>query len=340
VKIAIGSDEQTPLTNFVIEAVKERGHEVELFGTLSGKPLSWVEAGEQVALSVARGDCQEGILFCWTGTGVSIAANKVPGIRAALCLDARTAAGARQWNLANILVMSLRLTSEPVASEILDAWFETASGTGEDAKNIARLNDIEGIPRTSMYETTIRRRSIRRFKQTNVPGQILEKCVNAARLAPSAANLQPLEYIIINDEKLLPQVFNTLKWAAYIRPAGDPPEDSRPKAYIAILKNNEISTAVSAYDIGAAMENMILVALEEGIGSCAFASVDRDELRGMLGIPENYEIPLVIAFGYPDESPVEEPFTDSVKYWRDSAGRHHVPKRKLEAVRHWNSFTV
>ena len=105
--------------------------------------LSWVEVGEQVALSVQQGDCQEGILFCWTGTGVSIAANKVPGIRAALCFDAKAAEGARQWNLANILVMSLRLTSEPIASEILDAWFNTKLGGGEDAENIAKLKEIE-----------------------------------------------------------------------------------------------------------------------------------------------------------------------------------------------------
>jgi len=143
-RIAIGSDERTHLTDFVVEEVKKRGHEVELFGPLKGESLSWVEVGEQVALSVSRGDCQEGILFCWTGTGVSIAANKVAGIRAALCFDARTAEGARKWNLANILVMSLRLTSEPVASEILNAWFGTEWGTGEDADIVARLTDIEG----------------------------------------------------------------------------------------------------------------------------------------------------------------------------------------------------
>lgn len=142
-RIAIGSDERTPLTDFVVEEVKKRGHEVELFGPLKGKPLSWVEVGEEVALSVSRGNSQEGIIFCWTGTGVSIAANKVPGIRAALCFDGRTAEGARKWNHANILIMSLRLTAEAVALEILDAWFGTEWGTGEDAENVARLMKIE-----------------------------------------------------------------------------------------------------------------------------------------------------------------------------------------------------
>lgn len=142
-RIAIGSDESTTLTDFVIEDVQKRGHEVELFGPLKGEPLSWVEVGKQVALSVSQGHHQEGILFCWTGTGVSIAANKVPGIRAALCFDSQTAEGARKWNQANILVMSLRLTSEAVASEILDAWFGTEWGSGEDAENVAKLMNIE-----------------------------------------------------------------------------------------------------------------------------------------------------------------------------------------------------
>ena len=190
----------------------------------------------------------------------------------------------------------------------------------------------------SVYEIATRRRSIRRFKDIPVSYQILERCVNAARLAPSAANLQPLEYIIVDDEQLLPQVFDTLKWAAYIRPAGDPPEGKRPKAYIIMLKNNKISASVSAYDIGAAMENMILVALEEGIGSCPFAAVDRDKAKEILSVPDDYEIPLVLAFGYPDESPVEEPFDGSVKYWKDEDGVHHVPKRKLETVLHRNTF--
>ncbi len=142
-KIAIGSDEKTHLTDFVVEELKKRGHKIELFGPLKGETLSWAEVGEQVALSVSRGHCQEGILFCWTGTGVSIAANKVPGIRAALCFDGKTAEGARKWNQANVLVMSLRLISESVALEILDAWFGTEWGTGADAEDVAKLTNME-----------------------------------------------------------------------------------------------------------------------------------------------------------------------------------------------------
>jgi len=188
------------------------------------------------------------------------------------------------------------------------------------------------------YEVTTSRRSIRRFKDISVPHQILERCVNAARLAPSAANLQPLEYIVVDDDKLLAEVFPTLGWAAYIRPAGDPPQGKRPKAYIIIVNNSNAGTPFTTYDVGAAMENMILVAWAEGVGSCAIASVDRDKLRSILNIPGDYEIPLVLALGYPDESPVEEPFDESVKYWKDEDGVLHVPKKKLERVQHWNAF--
>jgi len=190
----------------------------------------------------------------------------------------------------------------------------------------------------SIYEVAISRRSIRRFKDIPVPHQILERCVNAARLAPSAANLQPLECIIVDDVQLLPEVYSTLQWAAYIRPEGDPPETKRPKAYIAILTNSKVSMPASAYDVGAAMENIILVTLEEGIGSCPLASVDRDKLRKILNIPGDYEIPLVLALGYPAESPVEELFDGSVKYWKGEDGVLHVPKKKLEKVLHWNTF--
>lgn len=189
-----------------------------------------------------------------------------------------------------------------------------------------------------VYDTAIKRRSIRRFKDIPVPRETLERCVNAARLAPSGANLQPLEYIVVDDAQLVPRVFSTIKWAAYIRPAGDPPPGKEPTAYIVILKDANAKAPWTAYDIGGAMENIILVALEEGIGSCALLNVDWDKLRTILKVPADYDIPLLIALGYPDESPVEEPFEGSVKYWKDEQGVLHVPKKKLETVLHWNAF--
>lgn len=119
-KIAIGADERTHLTDQVVANVQQRGHDVLLYGPLRDKEAYWPAVAQQVAEAVASGMADEGILFCWTGTGVALAANKVPGIRAALCDDAETARGARLWNNANILCFSLRRTSDIVAQEILD----------------------------------------------------------------------------------------------------------------------------------------------------------------------------------------------------------------------------
>ena len=144
-KLAVGSDERTHLTDVVIDELRRRGHEVELFGPLCGENALWPDVAQQVAERVARGDADEGILLCWTGTGVSIAANKVPGIRAALCHDAETAKGARLWNRANVLCLSLRATSEVVAKEILDAWFATPLGTDPvDVACVEKVGEIEG----------------------------------------------------------------------------------------------------------------------------------------------------------------------------------------------------
>ena len=142
-KIAIGSDEKTHLTDVVVEQLNQRGHQLEAYGPLSDEPLTWPEVAERVAARVAAGDADEGILFCWTGTGVSLAANKVPGIRAALCADAETAKGARLWNRANVLCLSLRATSETVAREILDAWFNTP--LGDDPSDVAAVEQVTRI---------------------------------------------------------------------------------------------------------------------------------------------------------------------------------------------------
>ncbi|MCB9420360.1 MAG: RpiB/LacA/LacB family sugar-phosphate isomerase [Ardenticatenaceae bacterium] len=125
-KIAIGSDEHTHLTDVVVAEVQKRGHDVALYGPLTGQKEYWPQVARQVAEAVVSGQADEGILFCWTGTGVSLAANKVPGIRAALCDDAETARCARLWNNANILCLSIRRTSEVEALEILERWFGTA----------------------------------------------------------------------------------------------------------------------------------------------------------------------------------------------------------------------
>lgn len=151
-KIAIGSDEATELTTALIAELEKRGHQVIPFGPLApagnDPDVDWPVVCGRVAEAVAQGEADEGIVCCWTGTGASMAANKVPGIRAALVHDAETARGARIWNHANILALSLRATPIPIAREILDAWFSTPTTEGEaqsewNRQQIERLKQLE-----------------------------------------------------------------------------------------------------------------------------------------------------------------------------------------------------
>jgi ribose 5-phosphate isomerase B len=141
-KIALGSDERTGLTDRLMAELIERGYEVLPFGPLaeSDSEVDWTLTSKNVAEAVASGQVDEGIVCCWTGTGASIAANKVPGVRAALCHDAETAKGARIWNHANVLALSLRTTSEAIAKEILEAWFSTPYS--DDAWNLQQIERI------------------------------------------------------------------------------------------------------------------------------------------------------------------------------------------------------
>lgn len=141
-KIAIGSDMESHVLDVAIKELKTRGHEVLPYGALLTSKAPWPKVAMEVAEQVAAGKADQGILFCWTGTGVSMAANKIAGARAALCWDAPTAAGAREWNDANILAMSLRYTSAELLREMLEAWFShEPSQDQEDAACIRYLKE-------------------------------------------------------------------------------------------------------------------------------------------------------------------------------------------------------
>ena len=144
-RIAVGSDEVTPLTDEVVAALREAGHEVELHGPPAGGDEEWVEASAAVARRVAEGSAERGVVCCWSGTGASIAANKVPGARAALCIDAETARMARKYNHANVLALSLRSTSPPMGREIVQAFLDEPDGDEDfDIRNVERLERMEG----------------------------------------------------------------------------------------------------------------------------------------------------------------------------------------------------
>jgi len=138
VKIAFGSDDKAEVVDAVLAELRRRGHEVRVY-----EPEQWPEVAHKVALDVAEGRADQGVLFCWTGTGTSMVANKVPGVRAALAWEPWIAEGARLWNDANVLVMSLKRVSPETALEILDAWFKAEKPDESEAANIRRVSEIE-----------------------------------------------------------------------------------------------------------------------------------------------------------------------------------------------------
>jgi ribose 5-phosphate isomerase B len=141
-RIALGSDDDTHLVAEIARELERRGHSVTKFGAAAGRTEPWARTALAVAESVAGGEFDSGVVCCWTGTGVSIAANKVPGVRAALCSDAATARGARKWNDANVLALSLRATAPEVAREILEAWFAEPYG-GTEAESLDAIQSKE-----------------------------------------------------------------------------------------------------------------------------------------------------------------------------------------------------
>ncbi|HEX4474402.1 MAG TPA: RpiB/LacA/LacB family sugar-phosphate isomerase [Polyangiaceae bacterium] len=150
--VAVGADENLPLIGELLRFLEERGHHLDRFGAVaSGKQEPWAPTAVAVAEAVARGNADFGIVCCWTGTGVTIAANKVAGIRAALCADAETARGARKWNDANVLALSLRVTTPALAREILQSWLdESYDGTEEESLSALReLDQSSGDPSRS-----------------------------------------------------------------------------------------------------------------------------------------------------------------------------------------------
>jgi ribose 5-phosphate isomerase B len=145
-RISVAADERTGVAEAVAEELRKRGHDAVLHGALSDEERDdWAWSSEAAARDVAEGRAEQAVVCCWTGTGASIAANKVPGIRAALCGDAETARGARKWNDANVLALSLRSTSPALLEEILDGWFEGAPS--EDSDDVANIRHVDEIGR-------------------------------------------------------------------------------------------------------------------------------------------------------------------------------------------------
>lgn len=188
-----------------------------------------------------------------------------------------------------------------------------------------------------IYEKITKRRTIRKYSEEPVPKGVLIKCVDAARLSPSGMNRQPLKYIIVNEDKLLTQVFSTTSWAGYLPDYG-PTEEEMPRAYIIILLDKEIRKSFG-HDAGIASMSISMVAYEEGLGSCILGAIDRSKLKEILNVPDSLEIVLAVALGYPAEKPVVEKVKNGdIKYWLDKNGVLHVPKRELKDIMKLNRW--
>lgn len=183
-------------------------------------------------------------------------------------------------------------------------------------------------------DLVIKNRSYRRFYQeVRVEMSVLQELVDLARQSPSAANKQPLKYVLTNQPAVNNLIFDQLAWAGYLKDWSGPAEGEKPAAYILVLADHNISRAINC-DHGIAAQSILLGAAELGLGGCILSSINRDKVNEALNIPSHLEILLVIALGKPKEMVILEnmPEDGDIKYWRDVEGQHHVPKRALSEI--------
>ena len=182
-------------------------------------------------------------------------------------------------------------------------------------------------------EAIKKRRTIRRFKQDPIPMDILKKLIDYARVAPMARNVQGLEYVIVESSETREKLFKLIKFAGSLPEDQRTPEPGRePTAYIIVLVNTEIKPSFFDFDIGAAVENILLGAVEYGIGSCWMANINARKIKSLLEVADQYQVKHVISLGYPDEESFMEPYEDSYKYWKNPDGTMHIPKRDLDDI--------
>lgn len=187
---------------------------------------------------------------------------------------------------------------------------------------------------TDILDLLRRCRSCRRYRETEpVPDALLADLAEAARIAPSARNLQPLKYLASNDPETNARIFPCLAWAGYLTDWDGPAEGERPAAYLIQLLDRSLAARADV-DAGLALQNIQLTAVSRGLGACIIGAVRREELARILELPEHLEILHVVALGRPAETVILETQTDpqAYRYWRDENGTHHVPKRPLEEI--------
>ncbi len=185
-----------------------------------------------------------------------------------------------------------------------------------------------------IHDLIVKNRSCRRFEQhVPIQRQRLEELVDLARLSPSAANLQPLKYILSCEAEMNARIFPHLAWAGYLKDWPGPDEGQRPAGYIIVLGDTEITSSFGC-DHGIAAQSILLGAVEKGLAGCIIGLIKRKTLQEALTIPTRYEILVVIALGKPAEKIVLDDLAPEgdIKYWRDDQDVHHVPKRRLDSI--------
>lgn len=188
--------------------------------------------------------------------------------------------------------------------------------------------------KSSIRDLVIASRSYRRFHEgRRISRETIIGLVDIARFCPSARNRQPLKYVVSTDREETGIIRSCLLWALDLPEWGGPREGERPVAYVTMVAKRECSPD-PGFDAGIAAQTMMLAAAERGFGGCIIGSIKRDELRSVLSLPSEYDILLVLAFGYPDEKVVLEDLSAGAdtRYWRDEHGVHHVPKRSLQEI--------
>ncbi|OYT28069.1 nitroreductase [Thermoplasmatales archaeon ex4572_165] len=184
-----------------------------------------------------------------------------------------------------------------------------------------------------VLECINKRNSIRRFVQDQIEDKNLQTIIDAARIAPSAANLQPLEYIIINKQEQCASIFPNIGWAGYIKPIWKPEKHERPTAYVAII-NTQPKNSYVDLDVGIAMAYIVLSAKSLELDSCILCKINKKELKHILKIPDFIELKALIALGKRNETVQREENINEVKYWRDKKEILHVPKKPLSSIIH------
>ncbi|MCP4552277.1 MAG: nitroreductase family protein [Bacteroidetes bacterium] len=184
-----------------------------------------------------------------------------------------------------------------------------------------------------LKDLILKNRSYRRFHQAQpISKEVLRSLVDLGRLSASGANLQPLKYLLSNDDKTNNLVFPCLAWAAYLKDWDGPCKGERPSAYIVILNDNSIHKKIN-FDAGISCQSILLGAVEIGLGGCMIGAIKKEKLHTALNLPKHFEIVLVVALGIPaEEIVIDEVKSDNIKYWRDNEAVHHVPKRSLDEL--------